>query len=198
VPRVPTDGDTSIATAERSIVNGVDVAALEGAMEAVSENPEHGMFTFRAETEWQDALKSVTTIDEFDQEGETIHTREFTLEGDEPEQILGERTGPNAVEVLLGALGSCLSVGYAANAAAMGIEIDDLRFEMEGDVDLRGFLGISEDVRPGYESIECTVHLDADADESELAELRERVETTSPLVDAITNEVPLVTHLVVA
>ena len=185
-----------MATTERQAVNGVDVAALEGAVEAISENSDAGMFTFRAETDWEDALKSVTTIDEFDQAGETIHTREFTLQGDEPEQILGERTGPNAVELLLGALGSCLSVGYAANAAHMGIELEDLRFEMEGDVDLRGFLGISEDVRPGYESINCTVYVDADASEAELTELRERVEQTSPLMDVITNEVPLETTLV--
>jgi uncharacterized OsmC-like protein len=186
-----------MATSEKSVVNGVDVAALEEAVEAISGDPDHGMFTFRAETEWQDALKCETTIDEFDQAGETIHTQEFTLHGDEPEQILGERTAPNAVEFLLGALGSCLSVGYAANAAAMGIELDDLRFEMEGDVDLRGFLGISEDVRPGYESITCTVYIDSDASEDELEELREHVEATSPLVDGITNEVPLETQLVV-
>ncbi|QIO24737.1 OsmC family protein [Haloarcula sp. JP-L23] len=186
-----------MATTEERIVNGVNVSGLEDAVEAISDDPDVGMFTFRAETEWENALKSVTTIDEFDQSGETIHTREFTLQGDEPEQILGERTGPNAVELLLGALGSCLSVGYAANAAHMGIELDDLRFEMEGDVDLRGFLGISEDVRPGYESITCTVYVNADATEKELAELRERVEATSPLVDAITNEVPLETHMVV-
>lgn len=185
-----------MATAERTIVNGVDVSGLEGAIESISEDADGGMFTFRAETEWQDALKSVTTIDEFDQAGDTVHTREFTLQGDEPEQILGERAGPNAVELLLGALGSCLSVGYAANAAAMGIELDDLRFEMEGDVDLRGFLGISEDVRPGYESMTCTAYVESDASEDELAALRERVESTSPLVDAITNEVPLETRLV--
>lgn len=186
-----------MATTERSIVNGVDVSALEGAVEAISEDAEVGSFTFRAETEWQDALRSVTTIDEFDQAGEPIHSREFTLQGDEPEQILGERTGPNAVELLLGAVGSCLSVGYAANAAHMDIELDELRFEMEGDVDLRGFLGLSEDVRPGYESITCTVYITADATEEALEELHERVEATSPLVDTVRNEVPFETRLVV-
>ncbi|MFW5916943.1 MAG: OsmC family protein [Halorubrum sp.] len=185
-----------MATTERQAVNGVDVAALEGAVETISGDSNVGMFTFRAETDWEDALKSVTRIDEFDQAGETVRTREFTLRGDEPEQILGERTAPNAVELLLGALGSCLSVGYAANAAHMGIELDGLRFEMAGDVDLRGFLGISEDVRPGYESITCTAHVDADAPEDELAELRERVEKTSPLVDVIANGVPLETRFV--
>lgn len=178
------------------MVNGVDVSALEGAIEAISDDSDVGMFTFRAETDWQDSLKCVTAIDEFDQAGETIRSRTFTLDGDEPEQILGERTAPNAVEMLLGALGSCLTVGYAANAAAMGIELDSLRFEMEGDVDLRGFLAISEDVRPGYESMSCTVYVDADASEDELMELHEHVEATSPLVDVITNDVPLETRLV--
>ena len=185
-----------MAVTNRS-VNGVDVEELEGAVEAISADPEVGQFTFRAETEWTDALKCITTIDEFDQAGATISTREFTIAGDEPEQILGERTAPNAVELLLAALGSCLSVGYAANAAAMGIELNDLRFELEGDVDLRGFLGISEDVRPGYETVTCTVHIDADAADEELLKLRERVETTSPLMDVITNAVPLETDLVV-
>ncbi|WP_348533070.1 OsmC family protein [Haloarcula marina] len=186
-----------MATMDESTVNGVDVTALEGAIEAISDDPDVGMFTFRAETEWQDALKSVTTINEFDQSGETVRTQDFTLQGDEPEQILGERTSPNAVEALLGALGSCLTVGYAANAAAMGIELDSLRFEMEGDVDLRGFLGISEDVHPGYEAVTCTVYMDADASEKELEQLRQHVEATSPLVDVLTNEVALETHLVV-
>ena len=178
-------------------VNGVDVEQLEGAVEAISSDPAVGQFTFRAETEWTDALKSVTTIDGFDQAGETVWTREFTIEGDEPEEILGERTAPNAVELLLSALGSCLSVGYAANAAAMDIEIRDLRFELEGDVDLRGFLGISEDVRAGYDDIACTVYIDADASERELEELRERVEATSPLMDNVANTVRLETDLVV-
>lgn len=186
-----------MATTDRSTVNGVDVSALEGAIGAISDDSDVGMFTFRAETEWQDALKSVTSIDEFDQSGETIHTQEFTLQGDEPEQILGERSAPNAVEVLLGALGSCLTVGYAANAAAMGIELDSLRFEMEGDIDLRGFLGISEDVRPGYEGISCTVFMDADASKEELEQLRRHVEATSPIVDVLTNEVALETNLIV-
>lgn len=186
-----------MATTEEKTVNGVDVSALEDAVGAISDDPEVGRFTFRAETTWEDALNSITSINEFDQAGETVHTQEFTLQGDEPKEILGERAGPNAVEMLLGALGSCLTVGYAANAAHMGIELDELRLEMEGDVDLRGFLGISEDVRPGYESISCTVYVDADAPEAELAKLHENVEATSPLVDVIKNQVGLETRMIV-
>lgn len=177
--------------------NGVNVDQLTETIDAISDDPDAGQFRFYAETEWEDALKCVTSIDEFDQAGERIRTQEFHVEGDEPEQILGERTAPNAVELLLAALGSCLNVGYAANAAAMGIELNELRFEMEGDVDLRGFLGISDTVRAGYDDITCTTYIDADASEEELAELRERVEATSPLLDNITNQVPLETELVV-
>jgi len=143
------------------------------------------------------ALTAVTTVDEFDQAGETVSTREFTIEGDEPERILGERAAPNAVELLLAALGSWLSVGYAANAAAMDIELEDLRFDIDGDVDLRGFLGISEDVRAGFDTVRCTVYADADASAEALAELRERVEATSPLMDNIANAVEPDTDLVV-
>lgn len=187
-----------VETRTRNEINGVDVEQLGQAVEAITDESTIGEFSFRAETEWIDGLQCVTSIDDFDQAGERIHTQEFSIEGDEPEQILGERTAPNAVELLLAALGSCLSVGYAANAAAMGIELDELRFEMEGDVDLRGFLGISEDVRAGYNTVTCTVYIDADATDEELAELRERVETTSPLMDNITNAVPLETNLVAA
>lgn len=190
-------GDTPKQT-EGQIRHGVDVEQLGQAVEAITEEPANGQFKFRAETEWSGALKCVTSVSEFGQAGARIQTREFKIEGDEPEQILGERTAPNAVELLLAALGSCLSVGYAANAAATGIELNDLRFELEGDVDLRGFLGISQDVRAGYQAMTCTAYIDSDATEEEIANLRERVETTSPLMDNITNAVPLETDLVIA
>ncbi|ELY58650.1 OsmC family protein [Natronolimnohabitans innermongolicus] len=181
-----------------TVRNNVDVTRLGETIDAVAEEPELGQFTFRAETEWTDGLRCVTSIGDFDQAGERVPSREFEIAGDEPEEILGQRTAPNAVELLLAAMGSCLSVGYAANAAAMGIELDELRFEMAGDVDLRGFLGISEDVRPGYDAVDCTVHIDADASESELVELQERVEATSPLLDDVANPVRVEPELAIA
>ena len=186
-----------MSTTERTTVNGVDTVALEGAIDAITDDAAVGVFSFRAETDWDDALKCTTSIQAFDQAGSRVESPEFVIAGDEPEEILGERTAPNAVELLLSALGSCLSVGYAANAAAMGIELDSLRIEMEGDVDLRGFLALDESVRPGYDSIQCTVSIASDADSEALETLREHVESTSPLVDIITNNVPLETNLVV-
>jgi len=186
-----------MTASESPELNGINVEQLQETIEAVTNNPDLGQFAFRAETEWMGALKGDTRIAEFDQAGERIQTREFHLEGDEPEQILGERTAPNAVEQLLAALGSCLTVGYAANAAAMDIELNDLQIEMEGEVDLRGFLGISEDVRAGYDNVTCTTYIDADAQAGEIEALREHVEATSPLVDNITHEVPVETDLVI-
>lgn len=180
-----------------TVKNGVDVEQLGQAVETISQEPDGGRFRFHAKTEWTDALKCATTIDEFDQAGDRIRTETFRIEGDEPEEILGERTAPNAVELLLAALGSCLSVGYAANAAAMDIDLEELRFELDGDIDLRGFLGISEEVRPGYNTMTCTTYITTDASDDEVIELRERVEKTSPLMDMIANEAPLETDVVV-
>lgn len=186
-----------MAATDQPTVNGVDTTALEGAIEAITDDAAIGSFSFRAETDWTEALRSTTSIQEFDRAASPVESPEFVIAGDEPEEILGERTAPNAVELLLSALGSCLSVGYAAHATAMGIELDTLHIEMEGDIDLRGFLGLDEDVRPGYQSINCTVSIASAASNADLETLRERVESTSPLVDVITNEVPLETSLVV-
>ncbi|RLM56744.1 OsmC family peroxiredoxin [Halobellus sp. Atlit-31R] len=172
-------------------VNGLDTDELEALIGTAAENPDAASFTFRAETEWTGGFASETHIGDFEQNGETIESPEFTITGDEPAALLGERAGPNAVEHLLAAIGSCLSVTYAGHAAAHGIEIESLSFDFEGDIDLRGFLGLSDDVRPGYDQISVTTQLDADASEAELQELHEEVVATSPVYDNVTNEVSL-------
>ena len=172
-------------------LNGIDTDALENLIESASEDPNEASFTFRAETEWTGGFASETHISDFTQDGTTVESPEFTITGDEPEALLGDRAGPNAVEHLLAAIGSCLSVTYAGHAAAHGIQLNDLSFEFEGDIDLRGFLGLSEDVRAGYDQIRATTHLDADASEDELRELHEEVIATSPVYDNVTNEVTL-------
>lgn len=107
-----------------------------------------------------------------------------------------ESAVPNAVERLLAALGSWQSVGYAANGAAMGIEVDELRFELEGDVHFRGVLGISEEVRGKYNSVTCTGYIVTDASDEDLAELQDRVKLTSPSMDNIANAIQVETNLV--
>jgi uncharacterized OsmC-like protein len=119
-----------------------------------------------------------------------------TLEGDEPAVLLGSDSAPNAVETVLAGLASCLAVGYAYNAAARGIAIDELTFELEGDLDLHAFLGIRDDTRPGYEEIRVRYQVKSPASREQLVELCDYVQRTSPVLDIIANKVPVNVELV--
>jgi uncharacterized OsmC-like protein len=113
-------------------------------------------------------------------------TDPFILEGDEPPVLLGENHGVNAVEALLHAIGSCLSVGIVYNAAARGIHIKSLHFDIAGNVNLHAFLGLSETIRPGYSNISVAIHMDSNASRDKVEEL-----STSPVLDCVRNPVPV-------
>ncbi len=176
-----------------STLNGVDVEQLNNTIDAVKENPNLAHFRFQAHNEWLGGGRSKTTIHTFEQAGqEDISRRKpFEITGDEPPVLLGQNSAPNAVEAVLHALASCLAVGFVYNAAARGIQVDELEFDLAGDLDLHSFLGLSQDSRAGYESIDLTYRVKADAPRQELIELCEYVQKTSPVVDIIRNPVPL-------
>ncbi|MFU8772308.1 MAG: OsmC family protein [Anaerolineales bacterium] len=178
-------------------VNGVNVDQLVATVNAIKDNPELARFQFRARTEWLDGGHSRTTIKEFYGAGQedTSRSTPFSLEGDEPPVLLGNNAGPNAVEAVLHALASCLSVGFIYNAAAQGIKVDNLDFDLEGDLDLHAFLGLSEEVRPGYESIRLTYRVKCDAPKEKVVELCNYVQKTSPVLDIIRNPVPVTVTL---
>jgi uncharacterized OsmC-like protein len=120
-----------------------------------------------------------------------VRIRDFDpIPSDEPAGLGGTDTAPNPVEQLLGALGNCLVVGYAANASAAGIEINDLRIELQGDIDLHSFLGLRPG-RAGYRTLKVDVHLDADASEGQLAELHRKVVATSPVGNTLSAAIPV-------
>ena len=118
------------------------------------------------------------------------------MEGDEPGVLLGHDHGPNAVEAVLHALASCVSVGIVYNAAAMGIQIKALSFDLEGDLDLNGFLGLDKSVRPGYENIQMKVNLSSDTPREKLEELMVYVQETSPVLDIVRRPTPIQVELV--
>jgi uncharacterized OsmC-like protein len=178
--------------------NGIDVQALLETIEAIKAKPELAEFTFRASTRWQEGTRSTARIGSFVHAGAEDETRSepFTLIGDEPPVLLGANKGPNAVELLLAALGFCYSVGYIANAAARGIDIEETEYELEGDIDLRNFLGISTEGRPGFSEIRAMAYVKAPrASEDELKELCTFVQETSPVRDVLANGVPVRTTL---
>lgn len=182
-----------MATHTGTVVNGVDVNQLIGTIEAIKANPELARFQFRAATAWINGGHSRTTIQGFYGAGaeDTSRAQPFVLEGDEPPVLLGTNAGPNAVETVLHALASCLAVGFIYNAAAQGIQVDALDFQLEGDLDLHGFLGLSEQIRPGYEEIRLTYRVKSNAPREQLEALCDYVQRTSPVVDILRNPVPV-------
>ncbi len=166
-----------------TIRNGVDVDALVATVKAIKADPTKAIFEFHARTEWQGGARS------------RIKIRGFTLECDEPPALLGSNTAANPVEMVLAALGSCLAVGFSYGAAIQGIDLESMELEVSGDLDLQGFLGISKDVRPGYQNIQVTCRLKSSAPREKIKELFEHVIDTSPVTDIIRNPVPLTISL---
>ncbi|HSJ54057.1 MAG TPA: OsmC family protein [Anaerolineae bacterium] len=177
--------------------NGVNVEQLVATMDAIRRNPELARFRFRAHNAWIDGGHSRTTIQGFYGAGQedTSRTKPHILEGDEPAVLLGSNAGANAVEAVLHALASCLAVGFVYNAAAQGINVESLSFDLEGELDLRGFLGLSRDVRPGYEGIRLTYRVRSDAPREKVEALCEYVQQTSPVLDMLRNPVPVKVQL---
>ena len=175
------------------MLNGVDVDQLVATINAIKENPDLARFQFRSNTEWVDGGHSRTRIQSFFGAGteDTSRKKPFVIEGDEPPVLLGTNSAPNAVEAVLASLASCLAVGIAYNAAARGIKIKSLNFTVEGDIDLHGFLGLSEEIRPGYEKIRVNYRIDSDATKEKIEELCDHVQRTSPVLDIIRNEIPV-------
>ena len=173
------------------LLNGVNVDQLMGTIDAVKGNPDIALFKFRSSTKWISGGHCQTEIKDFygATQEDTTRTKTLVIEGDEPGVLLGENHGANAVEAVLHALASCLSVGIVYNASAMGIEVNSLNFSLEGEIDLHAFLGLSEELRPGYKNIAVKVHADTSASEEQFEELLKYVKKTSPVLDIITNPV---------
>jgi uncharacterized OsmC-like protein len=187
----------STATATPTLVNGVNVDQLVGTINAIKADPSLARFKFRAETEWVNGGHSRSTIQSFYGAGQEDASRSqpFVVEGDEPPVLLGNNAGPNAVEAVLHALASCISVGFIYNAAAQGIQVESLSFSLEGDLDLHAFLGLSDKVRPGYQGIRLSYRVKSNASREKLEELCEYVQKTSPVLDIIRNPVPVEINL---
>ena len=148
------------AVSSSASINGVDTDALRKTIEAVKENKDIAKFKFKATNKWIHGGHNRTTIDEF-YGAEQSHSRSspFDLDADEPPVLLGEDQGANPVEYVLTALSACLTTSLVYHAAARGIRIDEVESHLEGDLDLRGFLGLSGETRKGYEIIRVRVNI---------------------------------------
>lgn len=178
------------------IINGVNVDQLFDTVNAVKDKAEIAKFKFRARNRWVNGGHNRTTVSDFDGACQTHDRSEpFVFEEDEPPVLLGEDKGANPVEYALAALAGCLTTSLVYHAAAKGIRIDEVESRLEGSLDLHGFLGLSESVRNGYESIRVTFKIKADAPEETLKELVELAQKRSPVFDIISNPVPVSVEL---
>jgi uncharacterized OsmC-like protein len=172
--------------------NGVNIEELNALVARVKANPAMGKFKFRSKSKWISRAHSQSTFDSLYGAGmEHRRATPLLLEGDEPAALLGTDLAPNAGEAALHALSSCLGVTYAYSAAAMGIDITSLNFEMETDTDLRGFMELDPKVRPGLSQIRVKVHLDCNGTPQQIKELHAQVLRTSPLYDTFKNPVDI-------
>ena len=177
--------------------NGIDVRALIETTEAITDDDNLAEFTFKARSTWQEGTYNVGEIGKFTHADNEDQSRAaaFTLHGDEPPVLLGANRGPNAVELLLQGLAFCYAVGFAANAAAKGIEITRMEYEVEGDLDVHRFLGL-DGQRPGFTAIRARGYVSSpNASREQLEELCQYVQDTSPVRDSLVNPVPVETTL---
>ena len=172
--------------------NGVDTEALYMTLDAVKEQPEIARFQFRATNTWVDAAHNRSMIDDLYGAGQVMRRAEpFALDAGEPAALLGTDTGPNPAEYMLHALAACLTTSLVYVAAARGVRLTEVSSSLEGDLDLRGGLGIDDSVRNGFESIRVTFRVRGDAPPEKLREVISRGKARSVVFDSITRGVPV-------
>src|SRR5215208_4186982 len=163
----------------KSRVNGLDLAALGEVVDAIEKDASQAIVGFDVTTRWTGQTRSETTVDGFTMGGERV-TRTHKIIADEPCELLGGDSAPNPQELLMAAFNACITVGYVAGAALKGVTLESLEIRTRGELDLRGFLGLSDAVPPGYESIAYDVRIKGDGSPEQFEEIHQTVMKTSP------------------
>jgi uncharacterized OsmC-like protein len=178
--------------AARGPLNGVDTPNLFATIDVVRNNPPLAKFQFRAKNRWVSGTHGRGTIETFYGAGsEHTHKKTFTLEADHPAVLVGEDNAPLPVEIALYSLAACITGGIANIAAARGVTLTEVEATVEGDMDARGILGLSNDVRNGYENIRATFRIKGDAPEEKLRQIVEQAKARSAVYDILANPVPV-------
>lgn len=177
-----------MATSKNSVDNGVNVEALLEAREALTAAPEGAKFTWRADCEWKNGTHSHSSVEGFYGLGEEQkHRKVFTFDADHPEVFAAEDNGATPVEYVLVGLASCLTAGVAAVAQHRGIQLRLVKATLEGNMDIQGILGIDSEVRTGFDGINVSYEIDADASREDIEALVAQSQKRSAVYDIITN-----------
>ncbi|KAA0217720.1 MAG: OsmC family peroxiredoxin [Lautropia sp.] len=161
-------------------------ARLMAAIEAIQANPQSAKAVFRANTQWEESVRCSGTVRDFP-----------PITVDEPPELGGANAGPNPVELVLVALGTCQEIMYSAYAAVLGIPLESVRVDMRGFLDLRGLFNLDEKIPAGYEKIEFETIIDSPADPKKIMELAQVVQAHCPVLDTLLRPIEVagkVTH----
>lgn len=175
------------------LVNGVDTERLREIIEAVGRDVTYADFQFRADNEWLSGARNRSTIGPFRSGGVEDKTRHrvFIFDADEPMPLLGDDEGANPTEALLHALAACLTTSLVYHAAVKGVTVYRVESHLEGDLDVRGFLGMDENVRNGFQQIRVNMDVECDGGREQVQQLIETAQQRSPVFDMVTNSVPV-------
>jgi uncharacterized OsmC-like protein len=185
--------ESAVTQVIETVRNGVDTAQMYGTLDALNANPELGVFQFRASNRWLGGAHNRSTIRSFYGAGQEDDSRaeSFTLDAGEPAVLLGVDTGPNPAEALLHALAACLTTTLVYVAAARKVNLTEVESTLEGNMDVRGCLGLTDEVRNGFTNISVRFRISGDAPEEKLQEIVERAQARSAVFDMVSNGVPV-------
>ncbi len=179
---------TAEKTTKANVDNGVNVAALFGAQDALKQAPEAAQFKWRASVKWIKGTHSRSTVETFyGLGGEQKHKKPYTFDADHPEIFAADDNAATPVEIVLAGLASCLTAGVAAVAQARKVQLRSVSATLEAGMDIRGILGVDEDVRNGFEGIKVTYNIDADASPEDIRAIVAQSQKRSAVYDIITN-----------
>jgi uncharacterized OsmC-like protein len=189
-----------MATTQDIVRNGVNTEQMFGTLDAVKADPGLAKFQFRARNRWIDGAHNRSTIRDFYAAGQedTSRSEEFVLDAGEPAILLGSDTGPNPAEYLLHALAACLTTAIVYVAAARRVHLTEVESTIEGDMNVQGTLGLSDEYRNGFEKIRISFRVKGDAPNEKLQEVVARAAQRSAVFDMVTNGVPVAVDVTTA
>jgi uncharacterized OsmC-like protein len=184
-------------TATIDLFNGVNFAQFIDTIDAIKANPALARVTLRAEVEWSNGAQVRTKISRSaGNDAQAIDRAQFiSFENDERFAPLENKIAANVMEIILAGLGTCLITSFIYHATQRGFHVDELGLRLEAEIDLRGFLGLSPQVRPGYQIVRLAAQVKCDAPSQALEKLWEHVQKISPVLDIIRNPVPVTIEL---
>ena len=177
-------------------LNGIDTEALKQVMGQISKDPSLGKLKFQVTTAWKGTTKSETVVQGYEIGGQKVK-RIHTFVIDEPTELLGEDTAGNPQEYLMGAMNACILNTYVIAAAMKGIKLERVEMETEGELDLRGFLGMDKNVIPGYKELKYKVRLKGNGTSEQYEEVHRTVVATSPNYYNMSHAIKLNAELII-